>query len=205
MSGTSESEIRHLMRDLGIIDKFLGTFDRRFDGFVRQFAHRNSYKTAIVNTGYREQGGIHWLALAWDPYRRVIHIFDPLGWKDKQLSRYYDGFSYDRMIKNTAGIRGCITARRVGEAVQCSCSGACGLFCVMFLYAFDKCPSCPEAYWILDRMKGETPALKPRHWRDLHRNQRLLYRFLYANSQYFREHYDRMEKNTRLDLLFKHE
>lgn len=198
MSGTSESEIKHLMTDLGIIDKFIGTFDRRFNGFVDKFGHRERYSTAIVNTGYREYGGVHWLAMAWDFRSRVLHVFDPLGWRDDQLRRQYDGFSYSGLIKGTSGSNKCITVRRVKEAVQCSCSGACGLYCVLFLYAFDKCPTKPESYSVLDEMRGEAPAIRSANWRDLHRNQHLLYDFLNKNSDYFRRHYAEMVNNTRL-------
>ncbi|QEJ80760.1 protease [Amniota adenovirus 1] len=205
MSGTSETEIAEILKDLGIIDKFLGTFDRRFNGFPHSFGRMESTKTAIVNTGYREKGGVHWLALGWNPVTRVLHVFDPLGWRDDQLKRYYDGFTYSDMIRKTSGKPGCITVRRVGEAVQCSCSGACGLFCVLFLYCFDRNPSKPESYITLDKMKGEPPSVISDKWQHLHRNQDLLYDFLYKNSNYFRRNYSNIVNNTRIGLMSVHQ
>ncbi|QEJ80733.1 protease [Psittacine adenovirus 3] len=201
MSGTSEAELWQLMRSLGISSSFLGTFDCSFPGFIRA----DQKQTAIINTGSRESGGMHWIAMAWEPRGKVLYLFDPLGWKERDLMRYY-GFSYKAMVARSAlsTPSHCVTLERNTQAVQCTCSGACGLFCVVFLYCFNVCPSAPATVKVLEAMEGTASALRPTDPAKLHWNQKVMYRFLSANSSYFRKHERTLVYNTRLGLIKTH-
>lgn len=201
MSGTSEAELRDLVHSLGISSSFIGTFDCTFPGFIRA----EKKQTAIINTGSRESGGMHWIAMAWEPAGKVMYLFDPLGWKEGDLWKYY-GFSYKRMVARSAlsTPTRCVTLVRNTQAVQCTCSGACGLFCVLFLYCFNKRPHDPGSTKLMEALEGTASALKPREPAKLHWNQNVLYRFLMLNSAYFRNHKQTLVRNTRLGLIKTH-
>ncbi|QOJ53950.1 protease [Barthadenovirus mellis] len=223
--GLAESEIRAMARDLGLDGMFVGTFDRRFPGFARWMRFKRGLTAAIVNTGFREGGGEHWVAMAWNPATQRMYVFDPLGWTDAQLSRFYHGFGYLPAVRGTAegiassargrdadGREKCVTVRRNGKAVQCTCSGACGLFCLLFLSAFKHCPTDPDRFPALRDMTGvlakapnaTCPSVPESLWAPLHANQTILYRFFWKTSSYFRAHSRDICKNTALGLIKTH-
>ncbi|QOS14191.1 endopeptidase [Duck adenovirus 1] len=202
MSGTSESELKALMKSLGIAGNFLGTFDCTFPGFI----NKHKRQTAIINTGSRASGGLHWLAFAWDPLRYTIYMFDPLGWKEKDLFKLY-GFSYKTMIKRSAlqSDNRCVKLVKNTEAVQCTCAGSCGLFCVFFLYCFNLCHINPFEASIFQAMHGTSPALYPSKPHMLHANQQMLYDFLRSHSSYFVNNERTLVCNTKLNLINIHQ
>ncbi|AAL73248.1 23K endoprotease [Possum adenovirus 1] len=201
MSGTSEHELKSLIASLGVSSGFLGTFDCRFPGFIQ----KEKFQTAIVNTGPREKGGIHWIALAWNPLNFKMYLFDPLGWKEKQLAKYY-GFSYRNMIARSAlnTPDRCVTLVRNEEAVQCTCSGACGLFCVFFIYCFNKYKCDPFNNPLFQRFQGSYPCIKPASPALLHENQNILYNFLNSKSDYFNKNQHQFVTETKIGLIKTH-
>ncbi|UJZ92513.1 protease [Barthadenovirus sternae] len=201
MSGSSEAELKHLIRSLGIQHTFLGTFDCRFPGFLDS----NKIKTAIVNTGPRESGGVHWIAFAWNPIGYKLYLFDALGWKDKELEKYYN-FSYKHIIKRSAleTPSRCVQLVKNSEAVQCTCAGSCGLFCVLFLYCFNKFPNNPYDNYIMNDFYGCKAALKPVCPKQLHLNQIKLYDFLRKHSDYFVKNETHIVNNTNTYLIKTH-
>lgn len=201
MSGTSESELRDLLSSLHLTYGFLGTFDCRFPGFLQ----KNKVQTAIVNTGPRELGGVHWIAMAWDPVYYKMYIFDPLGWKETQLKSLYN-YSYQAMLKRSALTEGerCITVEKNTQGVQCTCSGACGLFCVFFLYCFNKYRGKAFKNELFQSLNGAIPSLTPSDPNLLHKNQNLLYDFFICKSSYFRKNKKMLIDNTKLGLIKSH-
>lgn len=202
MSGSSEKELQRLVASLHIPNiGFMGIYDCRFPGFISK--HRK--QCAIVNTGPRESGGYHWIAFAWDPTSYKMFMFDPLGWTNDQLKRFY-GFSYQNMIKRSAltTTDRCITLERNRHAVQCTCSGSCGLFCVFFLFCFHLQPCNPFGTTLMQQMEGSLPKLVPNTPAHLHCNQSRLYRFLFTHSSYFRNHFEEIVRNTNVGLLNTH-
>nr|WMQ77652.1 protease [Zoothera dauma adenovirus] len=201
MSGTSESELKAIISSMGLQKYFIGTFDCRFPGFIDQ----RRKQVAIVNTGPRESGGLHWIALCYDNTSFTVFLFDPLGWSELDLERQY-GFSYKGMLKRSAMMTPdrCVKLTKNTQAVQCTCSGACGLYCVLFVYCFDKNPSNPFKVPILQDMEGHAARLKPSNPKDMHDNQLKLYNFLYDKSSYFRKNCDSLISNTRVGLIKTH-
>ena len=199
--GSTETELKRLVESMGLGRGFLGLFDCRFPGFIQ----KHKIQTAIVNTGPREGGGLHWIAMAWNPTRRVVYLFDPLGWTESDLSRYY-GFSYRNMIKRSAlsSPDRCVTLERNTQAVQCTCSGSCGLWCVYFLAAFLLNPNDPFETKLFQDLQGKAPQLHPSSPATLHRNQEILYRYLHAHSVYFRTHSAEITRRTRAGLIKTH-
>lgn len=201
MSGTSEAELKTLMRSLNLERGFLGTFDCRFPGFIS----KDRRQTAIVNTGPREKGGVHWIALAWDPSSYKMFLFDPLGWSEKELRKYY-GFSYKNMVARSAlnSPDRCVTLTKNTQAVQCTCAGSCGLFCVLFLYCAGTHPSDPFGSSLFQSLEGEKSAMSPASPEKLHQNQRILYDFLATRSSYFKKNATSIVMNTQLGLINTH-
>ncbi|AAA84980.1 protease [Ovine adenovirus 7] len=201
MSGTSESELKNLISSLHLNNGFLGIFDCRFPGFLQ----KSKIQTAIINTGPREQGGIHWITLALEPISYKLFIFDPLGWKDTQLIKFYN-FSLNSLIKRSAlnNSDRCITVERNTQSVQCTCAGSCGLFCIFFLYCFHFYKQNVFKSWLFQKLNGSTPSLIPCEPHLLHENQTFLYDFLNAKSVYFRKNYRTFIENTKTGLIKTH-
>ncbi|UVZ42956.1 protease [Siadenovirus carbocapituli] len=201
--GTSTSELKCLVYSLGLHVNFLGVYDKYFPGFL-DTAKRCS---AIVNTGDVTSGGVHWIAFAYDPTAAKFFMFDPFGWSKSDLLKKYQ-FQYERMLRNTAlsGNR-CVQLVKSIESVQCPCSAACGLFCVLFLASFNKysnSPMCNNS--IIDVVDGVSHKLlyTPAGIAITHANQIKLYDWLYVNSSYFRKNVVEIKNNTRINAIRVH-
>lgn len=199
--GTTESELRHLVAALHIRHRFLGVFDNSFPGFLDP----EKPASAIVNTGSRRSGGMHWIGFAYCPAQKVCYMFDPFGWSDPLLWRLYR-FKYQTFLRRT-GLQQpdrCITLRKSNQAVQCPCSAACGLFAVLFIASFDKYPTSPLLHNpIIDTVVGvnHQDLYKPPYQQILHRNQERLYYWLSAHNSYFRQHAEHLKAATALNAL----
>lgn len=200
--GSSEQELRAIAGDLGLQGSFLGTFDKHFPGFIQ----REKMSCAIVNTAARHTGGVHWLAFGWFPAKRAFYMFDPFGFSDKKLQQMYH-FQYEGLMRRSAIASSpdrCVTLVRTDRAVQGPYSAACGLFCLLFLYAFTRYPEDP-----LDRnpVFGPLQGVPPEELMSLQaqpilfRNQEFLYSFLRARSPYFRLHENVIRRKTAFDRV----
>ncbi|YP_094040.1 protease [Bovine mastadenovirus A] len=202
--GSREEELRAIVRDLGVGPYFLGTFDKRFPGFL----NNSKPSCAIVNTAGRETGGAHWLALAWFPKSKAFYFFDPFGFSDSKLKQIYE-FEYEGLLRRSALAAtgdGCINLVKSSESVQGPNSAACGLFCCMFLHAFAHWPHSPMTHNpTMDLLTGVpnhnimSPSAQP----TLRENQVKLYKFLAAHSQYFRTHRPQIERDTSFNKLLE--
>lgn len=201
--GTSSTELTHLVNSLSITN-FLGVFDKNFPGFL----DTSRVACAIVNTGDVSSGGVHWIAFAFDPVSYIFYMFDPFGWSKKELLRIYQ-FQYDRMVKHTAlnTPTRCVRLIKSVEAVQCVCSGACGLYCVLFLASFTYFRYSPMSRNpIIDTVDG-IPVYMLRTAVGIcvtHCNQKKLYKWFYEHSWYFRYNARIITHNTRINLIQAH-
>lgn len=177
----------------------MGTYDKTFPGFKQP----NKWGSAIVNTGSRSSGGVHWLSFAYNPLNKTIYVFDPLGWSDEELLRQYS-FKYEHILKTTAikEINRCVKVEKNTKAVQCACSGSCGLFCVFFLACFTRSPTTPFTNPLMDIMHDVPAAAISTSPRILHQNQEILYNFLKTRSVSFRKNENVQRFNTKVCLLF---
>ncbi|AAF86933.1 protease [Frog adenovirus 1] len=202
--GTSGADLENIVLSLGLHSGFLGIFDKHFPGFLNV----NKPSFAIVNTGDIIQGGLHWIAFAFDNVTSTFFMFDPFGWSDMELYRKYE-FQYHRILKSTALTKPsrCIKLVKSKEAVQCTCSAACGLFCCLFLASFYHYPTFPmRGNPIIDLVDGIPPTkLHSSYGIYLtHCNQKKLIAWLLSNSAYFRKNAMLMIHNTRLYYLYTH-
>lgn len=201
--GTGSSELCKMVKSLGIEAYFLGVFDKHFPGFLN--ISRPGY--AIVNTGDQASGGVHWIAFAFEPSDMKFYIFDPFGWSKKELLKKYQ-FQYDRMVANTLRTSSrCITLVKSQQAVQCLCSAACGLFCLLFLYSFFYYRHNPMVgNPVIDVVTGidHKDMLSPYGVFVTHNNQRNVYLWLYENCPYFREHVTEIKENTKINSIKIH-
>ncbi|AWY10563.1 protease [Polar bear adenovirus 1] len=194
--GSTEEELRYIIRDLGIDSIFLGTFDRTFPGFI------SKHKTccAIVNTGTRREGGVHWLAMGWHPRSRTFYMFDPFGFSDDKLKQIYD-FEYHTLMKRSAILSTpdrCLTLVTSTQSVQGPDSAACGLFCCLFLYGFKKWPMSAMDNPVINILHGvsNNKLYDPKCQHILENNQKELYAFLSRTSPYFNSKRAMIEANT---------
>nr|P07885.1 RecName: Full=Protease; AltName: Full=Adenain; AltName: Full=Adenovirus protease; Short=AVP; AltName: Full=Adenovirus proteinase; AltName: Full=Endoprotease [Human adenovirus E4]AAA42466.1 endoprotease [Human adenovirus E4] len=195
-AGSGEQELRAIIRDLGCGPYFLGTFDKRFPGFMAP----HKVACAIVNTAGRETGGEHWLAFAWNPRSNTCYLFDPFGFSDQRLKQIYQ-FEYEGLLRRSALATKdrCVTWKshqtcrvRVG---RCGFSAACSTACA-WPTPMDKNPTMNLLTGVPNGML-QSPQVEP----TLRRNQEALYRFLNSHSAYFRSHRARIEKATAFDRM----
>ncbi|WXH85156.1 protease [Pigeon adenovirus 1] len=201
MAGTTETQLRALVGAMHLRHRFLGVFDKSFPGFLSPLRPCS----AIVNTGSRRSGGMHWIGFAYEPRSRTCYMFDPFGWSDRQLWELYR-VKYDAMLRRTglAQADRCVTLVRSTQAVQCPCSAACGLFSALFVASFDRYPQKPmDGNPIIDTVVGVSHQHlhSPPFVQVLHRNQERLYLWFTQNNYYFRAHAAELERETALYAL----
>ncbi|AGL34688.1 protease [Fowl aviadenovirus 5] len=201
MAGTTESQLNHLVGAMRLRHRFLGVYDKSFPGFLDP----NRAASAIVNTGSRSSGGMHWIAFAYEPLGRKCYMFDPFGWSDRELWKLYK-VKYDALLRRTGLSQPdkCIQLVRSVEAVQCPCSAACGLFSALFIASFDRYPNRPMiGNPIIDTVVGvkHEDMYKPAFRAVLHRNQERLYFWLGKENAYFRQHAEELKRETALDTV----
>lgn len=200
--GSREEELRLIVRDLGVAPYFLGTFDKRFPGFVSK--HRMA--CAIVNTAGRETGGVHWLAMAWHPASQTFYLFDPFGFSDAKLKQVYE-FEYGALLKRSALTSTpdrCLHLVQSTQSVQGPHSAACGLFCCLFLHAFVRWPTrAMDGNPTMDLVDGVPNSLlqSPTAQGIFARNQNRLYAFLARHSPHFARNAARIRRDTALDKM----
>lgn len=199
--GTTESQLRELVSSLHLRHRFMGVFDNSFPGFLDP----DVPASAIVNTGSRTSGGMHWIGFAYEPVRRTCYMFDPFGWTDQKLWELYH-FKYQALLRRT-GLRQrdrCIVLVKSSQAVQCPCSAACGLFSALFVASFDRYPHKPmDGNPIIDTVVGVSHEnlYKPAFQQVLHRNQDRMYFWFAKHSNYFRANEDQLRRETRIGAL----
>ena len=162
---------------------------------------------AIVNTAGRETGGVHWLALGWDPASRTVTMFEPYGFSDAKLKQIYH-FEYEGLMRRSAISNTpdrCLRLVKSVESVQGRHSAACGLFCCLFIAAFEALRSDPlgDANPVMGPIKGvdNSRLSDPRVQPVLRANQEYLYAFLQRHSPYFRAHEARIRAATAFDRI----
>ncbi|UKS51824.1 protease [Falcon aviadenovirus A] len=200
-SGTTETQLQDLVASVHLRHRFLGVFDNSFPGFIDP----TQPASAIVNTGSRSSGGMHWIGFAYEPTRRICYMFDPFGWSDENLWKIYR-FKYESFLKRT-GLKQpdrCITLVKSNQAVQCPCSAACGLFSALFIVSFDRYPLRPmDGNPIIDVLVGvdHKYMYHPFYMEILHRNQTRMYYWFARNSNYFRAHEDLLRRETSINAI----
>lgn len=200
--GSREEELRLIIRDLGVGPYFLGTYDKRFPGFIS----KQRMACAIVNTAGRETGGVHWLAMAWHPTSQTFYMFDPFGFSDSKLKQVYD-FEYRGLLKRSAITSTqdrCLTLVQSAQSVQGPHSAACGLFCCLFLHAFVRWPlRAMEGNPTMNLVQGVPNSMleSPSAQGVFVRNQENLYRFLRRHSPYFAQHAPQIQQDTAVDKM----
>ena len=200
--GSTEVQLNAIINDLGVRPQFIGIFDKRFPGFI----HKEKPCCAIVNTAGRETGGMHWLAMGWEPASKSFYFFDPFGFSDEKLMQIYQ-FEYEGLLKRSAIASTsdrCINFIKSKETVQGPHSAACGLFCCMFLHAFVNWPSSPmDKNPTMNLIKGvpNSQLNSPQSRPILFKNQQMLYEFLNKKSQYFRNNRAQIEFDTAFDKV----
>lgn len=198
--GSSEEELAHIIKDLGIGPYFLGTFDKRFPGFISA----SKISCAIVNTGTRESGGQHWIAMAWFPNSKTFYMFDPFGFSNKKLLQIYN-FEYQGLLRRSAisSSNRCIEFIKSVDSVQGPYSAACGLFCCLFLHAFVNWPNSPmNNNPTMDLVDGvpNSKLMDPNFEQVFLKNQEKMYAFMKQKSAYFRNN----ESSIRHKTSFNH-
>ncbi|APY28355.1 protease [Psittacine aviadenovirus B] len=201
MAGTTESQLRDLVRSLHLRHRFLGVFDKTFPGFLNP----QRPASAIVNTGSRASGGMHWIGFAFDPIGQRCYMFDPFGWTDNDLWNLYR-VKYDAFLRRTGLAQSdrCVNLIRSVQAVQCPCSAACGLFSALFIASFDKYRQNPmDGNPIIDTVEGVDlrHLYDPTYRSILHDNQERLYIWLRENSEYFRLNEMQLRRETAINSL----
>ncbi|AXE75634.1 protease [Egyptian fruit bat adenovirus] len=199
--GSSETELRLIIKDLGVSPYFLGTFDKTFPGFIK----KESMCCAIVNTALRSTGGVHWMAFGWYPPTQTFYMFEPFGFSDEKLKQIYN-YQYEALLKNSAiysTSNRCITLVKSNETVQGIHSAACGLFCVFFLYSFVNFPTSPMKNKVMDLITSvpNKEANNPINEKVLFQNQENMYDFLSLKSKYFRNHQNEIKAQTAFNKI----
>nr|UAJ21424.1 protease [Duck aviadenovirus] len=201
VGGTTDAQLKAIVSAMHLKHTFLGVFDNSFPGFIDS----KKSSSAIINTGSAASGGMHWIGFAYEPIKRICYMFDPFGWSDEKLWSIYK-FKYDQLLKRTglSQLDRCITLVKSNQSVQCTCSAACGLFCILFIASFDSYPNKPMiGNPIIDVVQGvnHSDMNKPMYRSILHSNQERLYQWLSRNNSYFRSHRTQLENETKLNTL----